>query len=399
MRVLHVLPAVARVYGGPSQLVPELARALSRAGVAVDIATTDADGSERLPVPLEVPVNRAGVATYFFPRQRPSGYTFSWPLTRWLWQHVDQYDLVHITAVFSYPTLAAGRLATLRRRPFIVAPQGMLEPWSMRRKVWKKRPYFHLVERPTLARAAAIQALVEEEARRIRALRLVPPVFVLPNGVDPEEFQHLPSRDVFDAAYPEARGKRLILFLGRLDPKKGLDLLVRAFGRLTASTGLGESLRLVIAGPDLVGYRSKLEALIAKERLGNRVIFAGMLSGANKRAALASAEMFVLPSYSEGFSVAVLEALAAGLPVVITENCNFPEVARHGAGFVVPPAAEAIAEAMSQILLAEQTRRAMRGLARRLVQDHFAWPAIARRLVGIYEDLIRGARTSAAWQA
>ncbi len=399
MRVLHVIPAVGSVYGGPSRLIPELVQALGQAGLRADIVTTDANGDTRLDVPLGVPVRESGVTTYYFPRQPPLRYTFSWPKTRWLWQHIQEYDLIHITGVFSYSTLCTGRLASWLERPFIVAPHGMLQPWCLSYKGWKKRPYLELAERGTLMRAAAIHALTTEEARSIRALGVTTPIFALPNGLDLTEFERPPSRQVLYIRHPELQGRKVILFLARIDPKKGLDLLIEGFNRAVRNGQVEESTCLVIAGPDLVGYRRAIESLIGDLGVRDRVVFTGMLSGQMKQAALAAADVFVLPSRSEGFSIGVLEALAAGCPVVITEECNFQTVAEAGAGKVVPATSEAIARALAEVLSDETLRREMGKRAVSLVQHEFAWPGIVQRMIRVYEDVLRGTRRAEAWVA
>jgi len=167
--------------------------------------------------------------------------------------------------------------------------------------------------------AAAVQALTEEEKRSIHRFGVSAPVVTIPNGVSLEDFLDLPSGEVFEQDYPHLQGKIVILYLGRLHPLKGLDLLIKATRLLAIQR---KDVHVVIAGPDTEGYR---------------------------KAALSRADIFVLPSYAEGFSMALLEAMASGLPVVITPQCHLPEVAHAKAGFVVEPQAEALAVAMQRL--------------------------------------------------
>jgi glycosyltransferase involved in cell wall biosynthesis len=397
LRVLHVTPALAPVYGGPSQLLPRLVRKLSQSGLMVDVATTDANGAESLPVPLGQPVEVDGLRAYYFHRHWPSWYTTSWPLTRWLWREGRNYQLFHITAVFSFPSLAAACVASRLGIPYIVSPHGMLEPWALRYKAWKKGPYFAVVERSSLQRAAGLQALTLAEARQLRDLGLRAPTFVVPNGVDLEEFRGLPDREVFTSLFPEVRGRTIVLFMGRLDPKKGLDVLVAAFARMVG-TMHRKDVCLVVAGPDLIGYRPTLERLVEKAQLNAHVVFTGNLAGERKLAALGAADVFVLPSRSEGLSVAVLEAMAAGCPVIVTRACNMPEIEEREAGVVVGDGdVTALANALAALVGDAGLRRAMGERGSALVRERFSWPSVAARMADVYEDIVSGRHVSSAW--
>lgn len=398
MQVLHVTPSVGPVYGGPSKVVPELVQAMIREGVTVHIATTDANGKESLEVPLGVPVDTLGVPTYYFARQGSGSYTFSWPLTRWLWQHLDRYDLVHIHGVFAYPTLAASRVAQWLGRPYLITPHDMLGTWCLKYKAWKKSPYLKLIERTTLTGAAALHALGVDEAQDFSPLGLFTPVFVLPNGIEFNEFSSLPPREAFEAHYPEIKGKKIVLFMGRIDPKKGLDLLVKAFAEVTR-TNAGAQLCLVIAGPDTIGYRETIEKLIKEENISAQVVFTGMIIGEMKLAALSAADVFVLSSHSEGCSMATLEALAAGCPVIITEGCKFPQVAEFGAGTVIPLDVGHLTKALSKLLENKERRLIMGERGRELILKRYSWPIIAAGMKEIYEDILRGNRKSTAWMS
>lgn len=393
MRVLHVVPSLDPVYGGPGRVTTALSRALVGAGAEVDVVTTDVSvpdsGEARSGT-------EAGVSTYYFRRGGRGSYVFSLPLTKWLWRHARRYDLFHIHTVFAYPTLAASRIARHAGVPYILSPHGMLEPWCLAYKGWKKRPYMKAIERSTLAGAAALHALAPEEQRNIKALSLDTPTFVIPNGVHADEFAGLPPRAAFEAEFPAVSGRKVLLFMGRVDPKKGLDLLVKSLAQLTRR-GTGEKICLVIAGPDLIGYRSELEGLIRDEAVGDSVVFTGMLDGELKRAALSAADVFALPSHSEGFSVAVLEAMAAGRPVVISEGCNFPQVSAAGAGKVIKTDVAPLTAALAELLSDENSRRLMGERGASLVRDAYDWSSIARRMKSVYSDVVARRRTSEVW--
>ncbi|MEJ7709654.1 MAG: glycosyltransferase [Pyrinomonadaceae bacterium] len=398
MKILHVIPSMGPAYGGPSKGLQELSTALSAVGVSIDVATTNADGPDSLRVPLGVAVEEKGVNTYYFPRQGRGSFVFSWPLTQWLWRHQSGYDLVHVHTIFAYPTLAASRIAQRRRVPYVVTPHGMVEPWCLNYKSWKKQPYMKLIEQQTLSMATALHALVSQEEVNLRALDLVNPTFVLPNGVNLSEFSALPPKQLFAANFPQAHGRKIILFLGRIDPKKGLDHLVNSFAEILQEAPHEKPL-LVIAGPDLVGYGDEVKSLIEEKGLTQNVLFTGMLTGEIKLAAFSAADVFVLPSRSEGFSMAVLEALAAGCPVVITEACNFPELAADGAGRVIKTDAGELTRVLLELLQSDDLRREMGEQGKQLMRREYSWPIIAARLGHVYQDILEGTRKAQAWRA
>lgn len=396
MRVLHVVPSLDRAQGGPSKVVPELAAALVKQGLSVDIATTTGGDEEGIEAEIRVGACERVMPVHGFRRQRSGSYAFSWQLREWLRRNVADYDVVHVNGAFSYPPLAASRIARRMKKPYVISPHGMLDVWALRHKAWKKAPYMKLVERQTLTNAAALHALAANEKSSFDALRLNAPAFILPNGIDVEEFAALPAREVFEARCPEVRGKKIVLFLGRIDYKKGLDFLIKAYAQVVRAAAQNSSC-LVLAGPDLVGYRATIEELIRAEGIGGDVVFAGMLSGEVKLAALDAADVFVLPSRSEGFSVAVLESLAAGCPVIITEACNFPQVTKAGVGKVIPAGVEPLQQALAEMLSDDQRRLAMGARAKKFVKEEYDWATIAARMCGVYEDILRGHRSSDAW--
>jgi glycosyltransferase involved in cell wall biosynthesis len=394
LKVLHVVPALGPAYGGPSTVVPELAHALARHGIKVDIATTDANGRECLNVPKGIAVTKDGVDTYYFRRHWPRSYTCSFPLASWLRRRADDYDLIHVSAVFSFPSLAATRWTG---RPVIVWPHGMLDSWALRQKAWKKQLYLRILERPALRRARALHALTHSEARQLGTLKLVTPRFVVPNGVDSNMYRALPPRDTLSRRYPQLRGRSVVLFLGRLDPKKGLDLLVPAFARIVSQGHLTPTPFLVIAGPDLIGYRRSLELLVNRAGIDDHVLFTGMLSGLEKLAALAAADVFALPSRSEGLPVALLEALASGCPVIATDACNVSEIHEAGVGLRTGANVSDLEAALRTLLGDLGLAKEMGERGREYVQERFSWSKIAGDMVRIYTDITRDTRQSSSW--
>ncbi len=294
---------------------------------------------------------------------------------------VAESDLVHVHGLWRQHSLSACSAARRRGKPYIVSSHGMLEPWALHNKRWKKLIYGAFLERRNLGRAACLRALTRREALDCRNYGVRAPIAVVPNGV---EFPPPSSPAPLLAAYPELRGRRLVLFLGRVHYKKGLDVLCRAW----AATRRSPLDHLVIAGPDFEGTRARLAA-------GPAITFTGLLGPELRWSALAAAHVFVLPSYSEGFSMAVLEALAAGVPVIASEACNLPEIAERACGWVVQPNVRSVSAALAEALDATPAECALLGInGRALVAQRFSWPTVAAQMASVYDWVLGGGRPS-----
>ncbi len=386
MKILIVVPSLGSVYGGTSKIAIELAQALGKQNIEVDLVTTDANGSTRLNVPLHTWVDEKNYRIKYFPYWGWDDYKVSWSLTKWLFQNITNYDLVHTIAVFSIPNLIAHWLCQVNSIPYVMNPQGMLEPWALSYKAWKKRIYYNLIEKPVLQRANAIQMLSSSEAKNVETLKLKTPTIIIPNGLHRQDFEKLPNPELFYEQFPDTRNKNLILFLGRIDPKKGLDLLAIAFGRIHAQF---PETHLIIAGPDNIGFLPTAKEYFANAGCLEAVTFTGMLTGSLKYAALAAANIYVAPSYSEGFSMSVLEGMASGLPCIITTGCNFPEAAKANAAYVVDIDADAITNALIQCLQSPQQAKEIGTRARQLIFEQYTWDSIAKKLIQVYTTIIK----------
>ncbi|HEY2593612.1 MAG TPA: glycosyltransferase, partial [Chloroflexota bacterium] len=263
MRVLHVIPSIAPRYGGPSSAVVGMSTALQDSGVAVQIATTDADGPTRLRVPYGTCVDWAGVPTVFFPRQLTEAFKYSGPLAGWLTDHVADFDVVHVHAVFSHACLAASSACNRRHVPYIVRPLGTLDPWSLRQKHVQKQVLWRFGVQRMLDRAAAIHYTTASEQRLAEsALPLNKRGVVIPLGVDDALFEQTGPRPRSDTPY--------VLVLGRLHPKKGIETFVEVF--LDVSEQVPDW-RLMIAGDGEAEYVAALKSRVAKIDTHERVIF------------------------------------------------------------------------------------------------------------------------------
>lgn len=372
MKVLHVIPSMSEARGGPAVVLQQMMRGLMDRGVDVCIATTDDDG----PNARKQHPEGTG-AIYYFPRQTRF-YTFSWPLRQWLVRHIREFDLVHIHALFSYPSAVAAWIARNAGVPYVIRPLGTLSRWglSMRRPMLKQWS-LSWIERPTLRAAAAVQATSEQERNEVLAACPECTAVVIPNPVEmPEDF-----------ARPKRAAVSSILYLSRIDPKKGLELLLDAFERIAERS----SLELVIAGDGETSYVDTIRRKAAASPAAGRIRFTGDMRGERKRALFSEADLFVLASHSENFGVAVVEAMAHGVPVLISQNVGIAEeVRKANAGVVVASESTAIAAAISELTADSEKLRKMGENGRRFAMEHYSRGKVADSLIALYERVMRG---------
>lgn len=387
MRVLHVIPSLSPVHGGPSIALPLIARSLSRAGVEVDVATTDDDGpGRRAEIALEERVARDGYGVYFF-RKQSEFYKVSLPFQRWFVRNARGYDLIHIHALFSFTSTAAARAARRLRVPYIIRPLGVLNRWGRQnRRPMLKSLSFRLIERPILEYAAAIHytsAAEEEEALEFGAPNRGA---VIPLGLELDAFREMPGPEAFLERSPEAIGRPVVLFLSRLDPKKGLDLLLPAFAAIGQEHS---SAILVVAGSGETDYVESLRRKATELGVADRVLWPGHLEGSDKLSAFAAATVYVLPSYSENFGIALVEAVAVGLPCVTTSGVAVSKELRAAdAAIVVEPEVGVLTFALDRLLRDSGMRDGLRDRGRRLVKEQFSSEAMGNSLRRLYELVV-----------
>lgn len=369
--VLHLTSHLDARFGGTSVAVPDLCQALAQEDRYQVTLAAFCQESECIDLD-------ANAITLLRFRQ-------SWPLANVpasLRKAARTADIIHVHGLWEQQSGAAAYCSARFQTPMVVSAHGMLDRWALQRKRWKKELYATLFERRYLRRASCLHALTDIEAADYRQFRLSSRIETIPNGIH----LHSASPEVFLNQYPVLRDRPIILFLGRLHPKKGLDLLCQAWNSLAHTH---PTAHLVIAGPDSHGYAGTLQKHIATAHLQHRTHFVGLLKGTLKWSALAAATVFTLPSYSEGFSVATLEAMAAGTPVIASKACNFPAIDAHQCGRTIDVDADALENALNQILsLPERERRQMGERARTLVSQNYSWPDIARRMASLYDSLL-----------
>ena len=366
--------------GGVATAVLDLSREIAGRGHEVDIVVLDAPASPWL-VDVSLPVHALGAGL--------TSYRYSPKLLPWLKRHGGDYDRVVVNGLWQYLSVAAWRRYAGSSIPYFVFPHGMLDPWfkeTFPLKHLKKWLYWPWADYRVLRDAAAVIFTSEEErllARRSFWLYCVNER-VSPLGVESPAPPSTESKENFFVRFPQLRNKRILLFLGRLHPKKGCDILIDAFAQI-----IDESVSLVLAGPDQVGWQDELQRRADSLNLGSRVVFAGMLQGEMKQAAFATADAFVLPSHQENFGMAVVEALSVGLPVLISNRINiWREVDQDGAGYVEPDDFSGTVRLLNRWIAAPQkVRDGMRANARRCFERRFEISKAVDSLLQLLNDV------------
>lgn len=389
MKILHVIASLAPQDGGPPKACVEMASALTRRGHYVEIFTMLQDSSARIDARTDAPVEKAGVFIRFFPAQIKRVWPLSTSLLRALKERVVEFDLVHIHSLYLFHGIIAGHYCRKHSIPYWVTPHGSLDPYLFRRHRLRKAVFECLFEYRNIRQARALHYTSNEEKLLAESeISGLAPGVVVSLGLNLEDYANLPSEGEFRAAYPEIGDRLIVLFLGRLNFTKGLDILVPAFSHVAHA---GCDAHLVIAGPWDDGYGKRVQGWVEKSGLSNRVTFTGMLQGVRKLAALRDADVFVMPSYTESFGIAVTEAMACGLPVVISNKVNiWREVAQAGAGIVTDCDERQCGQALLSILEDLTSAQSMGERGRYLVETRFNWRVVGENLEDAYKKSILG---------
>jgi glycosyltransferase involved in cell wall biosynthesis len=389
MKILQIIPSVSLVYGGPSQMILGLSKALATEGVEVTLITTDSNGDTgQLPlnIPLETPLKQDGYTIIYFRCFPFRRYKFSWDLLQWLNLHITEYDLVHIHALFSPVSTVSATIARYKKVPYILRPLGTLDPADLKKKQLFKQIYGRLLEKPNLRKAAAIHFTSEQECKISERFGIKTNDLVLPLGVD--LIDNLPERGQFREKLGISTDIPLLLYMSRIDPKKGLDLLIPALEILLEE---GKIFHFILAGanPQDLSYENKIQQQIQQSKLGEYTTMTGFVSGDQKLGLLIDADLFILPSYYENFGIAVVEAMGVGTPVVISDQVHiWEEIEAAKAGWITPCQTESLSNTI-RLALQDTNQLKRRGIyARQLTLQHYSWQAISRQMKQAYQKLI-----------
>jgi glycosyltransferase involved in cell wall biosynthesis len=380
MRILHIMSSIDRRRGGPI-VVTGLAAAQVRAGLKVSVLAvynpgddlSAAQGLEAAGVKVELvgPVST----------RRDEIRALNGPLA----QSISSTDLIHVHALWEeiqYRTFKSAQAAGV---PYVLTPHGMLDTWSLAQHRAKKKLYLTLRLARHLRRAVAFHATSHAESQQIQALNLGPKVIVEPLGLDMKEFDSLPQRGDFRNSHPDIGSRTLIAYLGRIHPGKGLEYLIPALAHPET-----RDVFLAAVGPDSEGFMDKMKTLASTHGVSDRVLFTGMMVGPARLAPLVDADVVALPSDHENFGMAAVEAIAAGTPVLLSDEVNiYREIIDAGVGWVVARDPAAIAQTIARCVKDPSVRQRAAALCGPFAREHYDWSAIGRRWVAHYTELAK----------
>lgn len=371
--VIHTVGSLRKSAGGPTRTVTALCGELGKLGARVDLLSQDYRGAPD-DEPVLPPADRVSTrlaAAYRLPKTR---FIFSPSFRSLLRQRCRPSSgvIVHDHGLWLPTNHAAAAVARQLDIPLMVSTRGMLEPWALSYRAWKKRWAWRLYQRRDLQSARVLHATAEREAENLRRLGLRQPIAVIPNGVD---FPVLPER----SRRPES--PRIALFLGRIHPVKGLVELVEAW-RIARPAGW----KAILAGPNEGGHRRVVEEAIGRAGLENCFEWVGAVDGEDKMALYRRADLFLLPSFTENFGVVVAEALACGVPAITTKGTPWEGLLTHRCGWWIDIGVEPLAAVLREAMnLPPDTLRDMGQRGRVYVEQHFGWPGIAQQMLSVYQ--------------
>jgi len=368
-----------------------MCRGLRERGLEVLLATTDDD----LPASNDTGEYKRGIVTdyqelpvIFFPKQLGASFKYSLPFGKWLDQNVSQYDVVHIHAVFNHACISAARACREKKVPYIVRPLGTLDPWGMKQKSLRKKVFWHAFIKKMIYSAAAIHYTAQGEREAVEESLKLNHGFIVPLGVEIKGSDGDAAPRNWTGNFPALRENPYVLVLSRLLPTKGLDALLEAFLSLMGDKEFAHW-RLVFAGEGPADYVASLKRTVAQQLAADFVVFTGWLAN-EKEEVLRNAALLALPSHHENFGLSVLEALAAGVPVLISPQVNLaPDVEASGAGWIANIDKDSLETALAAALSSEAERR-RRGEAGRNLALKFMWPVIAGKLCDVYQAVLDG---------
>ncbi len=398
LRILFTAPGYKPAYriGGPIFSVSALAEALVRKGQRVTVFATNCNMSEDLDVPVDCPQWVEGVEVWYFRHReiikkmfpffpyfsKSIGFLYAPAMANQLNQIVPSMNLVHTHLPFIYPTIAGARAAHLHQKPLFYHQRGVLCPDHLTYRSFKKKIYLKLIEGPILKKATSLIALTEYEYESYRKLKVDTQCYIIPNGIELDEYEGN-DKEAIGSELGLDGDTLVILFMARLHPMKGIEQLLDAFIKIQ---NVILNVSLVVAGPDEYGMLPRWQDKVRSAGLEKRILFPGTLAGKMKNKILARADLFCLPSNAEGFSMAIVEALASGTAVMISPGCHFPEVETAGVGKVVEAKPEAMAETLIELLRDKKQLEAMGRKGRDFVSQKFSWDTIADDFIEVYRE-------------
>jgi glycosyltransferase involved in cell wall biosynthesis len=360
-----------------------MAKGLQKAGHQVVTITSNRNGDGFAEVPEERQEPDGNIVVYC--RTRPGRFYYASNLSATIQHYLPQADVVVVPGgSWNYYFFTGCRLARRFQRPYVVRPEGNLSPYALSHKPLRKKIWWALFDKKYFQKAAVVLALTQEEVDQIRGMDITTRIEIITNGINLQEYQEAMSRKQIEQHYPQLKNRRWLLFMSRFHPIKGLDLLLPAFAAIHRNY---RDVVLILAGPDESNYRRTVEQMVRDLDLHDSVCFPGMVGGSLKNGLLHHATIFCLTSHSEGLPMGVLEAMACGLPVLITKECRLPEVKEWHTGLVVKRDVKEIAAGLALLLQDDKIRHEMGTNAQRLVQQRFTWDNVCNLTSQLLQEI------------
>jgi glycosyltransferase involved in cell wall biosynthesis len=396
-------------HGGPIFSVHNLNKTLAKKGINVSVYTSNLGLVDKVPTNQEINIDGVEVIYFGFTKLldfiATPGWQFSLQMSEALKNNLKAFDLIYIINIWSYPATIAAYYSRLYKKPYILVPSGMLYPDTFYKKRWKKWLYYHLVVKKDLRGASAIHYTAEDEAEKTHSfLGLKNRTIIVPNGIDFSEFSNLVDREKLKMYYPYLKDKKIILFLGRIHWIKGLDILIKAYARLVKDR---DDVHLLVVGNDEGGYIKKVKRWIREYGMDyvdynstdkdytedTKVTFTGMLTGKEKIEIYKGSDIFVLPSYSENFGMVVVEAMACGLPVVISDRVGIAKkIEQNNAGIIIDTNTEDLYRGIKLLLDNSALKKEIAVNGRKLAQDYYDIDKVADKMIKAYHEILSSRR-------
>lgn len=391
-------------FGGPIASVHCLNKTLAKKGIDVTVYTTNVGLDDKVPVNQEVNVEGVKVTYFGFTKwlefMGTTGWQFSLQMRQALKNNLKAFDLVYIVNIWSYPAAIAAYYSRLYGKPYIVVPSGMLYPDTFSKKKWKKWPYYHLIVKKDLRSASAIHYTAEDEAKKTYPfLNLQNRTIIVANGIELSEFSGPIDKEGLETRYPYLKDKKIILFLGRILWIKGLDILIKSYAMIA---GERDDVHLLIVGNDEGDYLKKVKKWLKRLRInyldyasgeegyvnGAKVTFTGMLTGKKKLEAYKGSDIFVLPSYSENFGMVAVEAMACGIPVIISNKVAIcRETERNKAGIIINAESKNLYQGIKLLLEDPDLRKEIAVNGKKLVEKYYDIDKVADKMIEAYREV------------
>lgn len=322
-----------------------------------------------------------GVELKGFPVKYLRNWGYSPAFKRWLEAKITDFDIVHASSLWLYPNMAISKVASEKAVPYIIRPAGSLEPWCIQESGTLKYYYLKFIERDVIEKAAALHAASIMEQENFVPFNFSTPSFYVPNGIDLSSYASKKEKGIIRKELGLPQDKKIILFLSRIHPKKNLEFLGRVFKKIREQTNSF----LLIVGPDQHSYGEKIKAYYKELSLQSDYIFWGESTGEEKSKIYHAADVFCLPTHSENFGVVILEALASGLPVVVSDHTPWKVIEGKEVGYCLPLKEELFEEKLVEVLNSDSSK--MKRKAKAIAKD-FSWETVTRKLILKFEEII-----------